>query len=130
MWQVPHICKLKNKNPNLSHITRWVFLSSSWDAPLQAVITLVWLKWIISLNLQRDYLILDLSAKSPFVSLAISSAFTPYPLFQWYPQSKEILLNLGMKCWNSALNAQGSRVIIVLIVLVQVGALIIYVAAV
>jgi hypothetical protein len=20
----------------------------------------------------------------------------PYPLFQWYPQSKEILLNLGM----------------------------------
>jgi hypothetical protein len=23
--------------------------------------------------------------------------FTPYPLFQWYPQSKEILLNLGMR---------------------------------
>jgi hypothetical protein len=28
----------------------------------------------------------------------ISSAFAPYPLFQWYPPSKEILLNLGMKC--------------------------------
>jgi hypothetical protein len=35
--------------------------------------------------------------------------FTPYPLFQWYPQSKEILLNLSMKCWNSAFNAQGSK---------------------
>jgi hypothetical protein len=28
-------------------------------------------------------------------------AFAPYPLFQWYPQSNEILLNLGIKCWNS-----------------------------
>jgi hypothetical protein len=40
----------------------------------------------------------------------------PNPLFQWGPQSKEILLNLGI---NSAFyNAQGSRVIIVA---VQVG---------
>jgi hypothetical protein len=51
----------------------------------------------------------------------------PYPLFQWYPQSKEILWNLGMKCWNSAFNAQGSRVVIVV---VQVEAGKIYVAAV
>jgi hypothetical protein len=29
--------------------------------------------------------------------------FHPYPLLQWYPQSKKILLNLSMKCWNSAL---------------------------
>ncbi len=50
----------------------------------------------------------------------------PYPLFQWYLQSKEILLNLGMKCWNSPFNAQGLRVIIVV---VQVGAVKIYVAA-
>ncbi len=48
-----------------------------------------------------------------------SFAFAHYPLFQWYPQRKQILLNLGMKCWNSAFNAQGSRVIIVV---VQVGA--------
>jgi len=66
----------------------------------------------------------ELSAKSPSVSPSISSfSFTPYPLFQWYPQSKEILLNLGMKCWNSIFNAQGSRVIIVV---VQVGAVHIY----
>jgi hypothetical protein len=38
--------------------------------------------------------ILDLSIKSP----PISSAFVTCPLFQWYPQSKENLLNLGMKC--------------------------------
>jgi hypothetical protein len=44
-----------------------------------------------------------------------------------YPQSKEILLNLSMRCWNSAFNAQGSRIIIVV---VQVGAEKIYVAAV
>jgi hypothetical protein len=35
--------------------------------------------------------------------------FTPYPLFQWYPQSKDILLNLSMKCSNSAFNAGDSR---------------------
>jgi len=40
---------------------------------------------------------IELSRKSPSVSPLISSAFGPYPLFQWYPQSKEILLNLGMK---------------------------------
>jgi len=53
--------------------------------------------------------------------------FHPLSLFQWYPQSKEILLNLGMKCWNSAFNAQDFRVIVVV---VRVGAVKIYVAAV
>ncbi len=53
--------------------------------------------------------------------------FTPYPLFQWYLQSKDILLNLRMKCWNSAFNPQGSRLIIIV---VQLGAMKIYVAAV
>jgi hypothetical protein len=65
----------------------------------------------------------------------VTLSFTPYPLcfdplsplFQWYPQSKEILLNLSVNCWNSGFNAQGSRVIIVV---VQVGAVKIYVAAV
>jgi hypothetical protein len=41
----------------------------------------------------------------------VTLSFTPYPLFQWYPQSKEILLNFSMKCSNLAFNAQGSRVI-------------------
>jgi hypothetical protein len=54
-------------------------------------------------------------------------SFTPYSLFAWYRQSKETLLNLNMKCWNSAFNAQGSRVIIVV---VQVRTVKIYVAAV
>jgi len=42
--------------------------------------------------------ILELSIKSPSVSRPISSAFTHNPLFQWYLQSNEILLNLSMKC--------------------------------
>ncbi len=37
------------------------------------------------------------------------------------------MLNLSMKCWNLAFNAQGSRLIIVV---VQVGAVKIYVTAV
>lgn len=41
--------------------------------------------------------------------------FIHYPLFAWGPQNKEILLNLGMKSWDSAFNAQGS------IAIVQVG---------
>ncbi len=61
-----------------------------------------------------------LSPLSPLLAPPIPSAFTPYPLFQWYPQSKEILLNLSMKCWNSTFNAQGWRVIIII---VQVGAM-------
>jgi hypothetical protein len=40
---------------------------------------------------------------------------------------KEILLNFSMKCWNSAFNEQGSKVIIVI---VQVEAVKIYVSAV
>jgi hypothetical protein len=42
-------------------------------------------------------------------------------------RSREILLNLGMKCWNSAFNAQGSKVIIGI---VHVGAVKIYAAGV
>ncbi len=42
--------------------------------------------------------VIELSIKSPSVLHPISSAFAPYPLFQWYPESNEILLNLGMKC--------------------------------
>ncbi len=64
---------------------------------------------------------LELFGKSPRLHPVFGPAFTPYPLFQWYPQSKEILLYLRMKCWNSAFNAHGSGVI------VQVGAAKIYV---
>ncbi len=46
--------------------------------------------------------------------------FTHYPLFEWGLQSKEVLLNLGMKCWNSAFE--------VIIVVVHVEAVKIHVA--
>jgi nicotinamide riboside transporter PnuC len=64
---------------------------------------------------------------SPTLAPPILFAFTTYPLFEWYPQIKEILLYLSMKRWNRAFNAKGSRLIIVV---VQVGAVKIYVAAV
>jgi len=56
----------------------------------------------------------------------VTLSFTPHPLSQWYRQSKNIKINLSMKCWNSAFNAQGSRVIIVV---VQRGVVKIHVAA-
>jgi hypothetical protein len=36
-------------------------------------------------------------------------------LLQWYPQSKKILLNLSQKFWNSAFNAQASRINVVVV---------------
>jgi hypothetical protein len=39
--------------------------------------------------------LLKLSVKSPVFTFP----FTLYPLFQWYPQSKEILLNLSIFMW-------------------------------
>jgi hypothetical protein len=82
----------------------------------------------------RNYywVICKITLSSP--SLWASFPPPPYPLFQWYPESKDIfiksqyeMLQLSTKCWNSAFNAGGSRLIIVV---VQSGAVKIYVAAV
>jgi hypothetical protein len=59
--------------------------------------------------------------------LAVIKIKKPYNSDTNLPQSNEILINLGMECWNSAFNAQGWRVITLV---VQVGAVKIYVAAV
>ncbi len=66
--------------------------------------------------------------KWPYLHPVFGPPFTPYPLFQWYLQSKDILINLSMKCWNSAFNnAQGSRLFTVV---VQLWTVKIYVTAV
>jgi hypothetical protein len=52
--------------------------------------------------------------------------FHPYPLFQWYPQCKEILLNLKYEMLKLSIWCTSSRVIVVV---VQVGAVKIYVEA-
>ncbi len=86
-------------------------------------IILYYVSFVISQ--QMGCYLLKLSLMSPPVS--------PYPFFHCFcPLSllsvvRKFLLNLGMKWWNSAFNAQGSRVIIVV---VQVWAVKIYVAAV
>jgi len=87
----------------------------------------------IILSLQPDLMgssilkIKEISIKSPSFHPVFGPAVTPYSLFQWCSQSKEILLNLSMKCWNSGFNTQGLRIIIVV---VQVGAVKIYAAVV
>ncbi len=81
-------------------------------------------KFLISIFFIHSKVVLKITL---FLGLLPSLPPTQNPLFQWYLESKEFLLNLGMKFWNSAFNAQGSRVIIVM---VQVGAVKIYVAAV
>jgi len=78
----------------------------------------------IYINIDKN--LIDLSVKSSSLS-PHPLWFHPYPFFQWYSQSREVLLNLSMKCWNLAFNAQGWRVIIVV---VQVRAVKIFVAAV
>jgi len=71
--------------------------------------------------------LIELSLKSPCLHAVFGPAFTLCTLFQGYSQCKENLLNLSMKCWNSAFNVQGSRLIIVVL---PVRAVKIYVAAV
>jgi hypothetical protein len=52
---------------------------------------------------------IEFSSKSHCLHPVFGPPFGPYPLFEGGPQSKEVLLNLGMKCRNSAFNAQCSR---------------------
>ncbi len=53
--------------------------------------------------------------KSPCLDLLFRHVFTPYPLFQWYAQNNEILLNFSLKCWNSTFNVQGLSIIIIVV---------------
>jgi hypothetical protein len=63
--------------------------------------------------------VVELFVKSPYLQFFFRPPFTPYSMFQWYLQSNEILLNLKMKCWNLAFNAQGSRIIVIIQVRVE-----------
>ncbi len=55
------------------------------------------------LSLKKELGVVEIYLNSPCLHHAFGPAFTPYPLFQWYLQSKEILLK------NSAFNAQASE---------------------
>jgi hypothetical protein len=65
---------------------------------------------------------LSLGLLSPLPPLSVVSA-----KYRHFIKSQYEMLQLNMKCWNSAFNARGSRLIIVV---VQLGAVKIYVAAV
>jgi len=102
-------------------------------------------EWKIALAIRAIRVIRKVTLSSP----CLWASLTTYPLFQWYLQSKEILINLSMKWWYSAFNAQCSRLNLIykskrgvclcgqklgsawkIIVVVQLGAVRIYVAAV
>jgi len=44
--------------------------------------------------------LLLLPNNAPCLSVGLLRPLGPNPSFQWYLQSKEILLNLSTKCWN------------------------------
>ncbi len=61
--------------------------------------------------------ILELSVKKPCLHPVFGPPFTPYPLFQWYPQSKEIfiksqyeMLKLSIQCTRFETNYSSSTV--------------------
>ncbi len=53
---------------------------------------------IVDLNFIKFFWIFEFSLKSPCLRPVFGPPFSPYPLFECGLQSKEILLNLGMKC--------------------------------
>jgi hypothetical protein len=71
--------------------------------------------------------IIELSVKQPCLHLYLWASFHPPAPLSVISAKKDILLNLSMKCWNSAFNVRGPRLIIVV---VQLGAVKIYAAAV
>ncbi len=44
---------------------------------------------------------IEISVKYHFFHFVFGPLFTTYPIFQWYLQSTDILLNLSMTCCNS-----------------------------
>jgi len=56
---------------------------------------------VIPQNIGRLDRTLELSGKKPCLHPVFGRPFTPYPVFQRYPQSKDNLINLSMKCYNS-----------------------------
>jgi hypothetical protein len=79
--------------------------------------------WVTTSKSAKTNYIIEFSFSRPVFTLSLG-LLSPTPLFDWGTQSKGIFLNLGIKSWNSAFNAQ------VIIVVVQIGAVEIYVAAV
>jgi len=60
--------------------------------------------------------ILELSVKKPCLHPVFGPPLSPpIPSFSGIRKIKTFLLNLSMKCWNLPFNAQGSRVIIVVV---------------
>ncbi len=79
---------------------------------------------VSSICAYENRVICKVTLSSPCLWVSFGLLSSPIPCFSGI--RKDILLNLSMKCCNSTLNAQGSRLIIVV---VQLGVVKIYVAA-
>ncbi len=118
-WSIPYLINITNPKPMFTYLHHIV--------SDKALFLAFHSNCLHPQHNKINILILDLSGKSACFHPVFGPAFTPYPLSRWYLQSKEILLNLSMNCWNSAFFAQSSSVIIVV---VYEGAVKIYGAAV
>ncbi len=98
--QTTYLTKLREKEaPSIN----------SWKVPK--------LSWFGAINYNQ---IIELSVKATLCFTPYLLCFRPpIPSFSGIHKVTKFYLIQGMKCWNSAFNAQGSRVIIVV---VQVGA--------
>jgi hypothetical protein len=100
-WVSKHIVPLMSINFQLR---KGIMDDVIWEFPWSVINNITEFKWTQTMSLNLLWSI-ELSVKSPCL----------WACFQSYLQSKEILLNLSMKCWNSAFNALGLRLIIVVI---------------
>ncbi len=113
-WSIPYLINITNPKPMFTHLHHIVSDKALFLA-------------FYSNCLHPQHHKINIYWSYPESHPVFGPAFTLYPLFQWYLQSKEILLNLSTNCQNSAFYAQSSRVIIGV---VYVGAVKIYAAAV
>jgi hypothetical protein len=69
------------------------------------------------INIHHRLSVWPLNFETNKVICKLTLSFTPYPLFQWYPQSNEILLNLSMYEMPETqyLMPQGLRLIILVV---------------
>jgi hypothetical protein len=121
-WFFLGVCSGESKNinvlPKIENNLDCKIPTVSWKlmklSDLGWVVFMLVMLWCCTLNIQLSKIFFFnpknfWSLKSSCLHPVFGPLFTAYPVFERGPQSKEVLLNLGMKCWNSAFNVQGSR---------------------
>jgi hypothetical protein len=122
MWMhMMKLCAQRRKSRLVIHFpfSHWVI--KWWTPQFKVPFKFMWMhprslptKFSSNLWFYKYHMIISLTSRKAvgvMTSPCLWASFhPPYPLFQ--PKVRKFLLNLSMKCWNSAFNAQGWRVII------------------